>query len=279
MPSTFLLRIAEIESFNNLIQRIKDVVADPEAAWIAQFESSAKSKVIHPQYFDDAFFRDYAELVTGNGIENIPEWWKMLDVDFLSNILSSEEKEALIIKLDPSTIIAGDINSKSQPIVAHQEMKFELVNGEHFEQIDVLIGKKEIARNISKDEPFEYYASGEHDSKKSTIKFIATQKGKQAILSHDIIMLSGFAPGCYVTLSIPELIKKNVPFKSKGKTGKKFAGTIRAIHPVQNAHFLLFTDPSYELVPESVKYKFTEHFYHKQNMKSNPGMIFMEKRI
>lgn len=24
---------------------------------------------------------------------------------------------------------------------------------------------------------------------------------------------------------------------------------------------------------------FTEHFYHKQNMKSNPGMIFMEKRI
>lgn len=249
---------AEIESFNNLIRRIKDVVADPEAAWIAQFESSAKSKVIHPQYFDDAFFRDYAELVTGNGIENIPEWWKMLDVDFLSNILSSEEKEALIIKLDPSTIIAGDINSKSQPIVAHQEMKFELVNGEHFEQIDVLIGKKEIARNISKDEPFEYYASGEHDSKKSTIKFIATQKGKQAILSHDIIMLSGFAPGCYVTLSIPELIKKNVPFKSKGKTGKKFAGTIRAIHPVQNAQFLLFTDPSYELVPESVKYKFAD---------------------
>ncbi len=24
---------------------------------------------------------------------------------------------------------------------------------------------------------------------------------------------------------------------------------------------------------------FTEHFYHKQNMKTNPGMVFMEKRI
>ena len=24
---------------------------------------------------------------------------------------------------------------------------------------------------------------------------------------------------------------------------------------------------------------FTEHFYHKQNMKSNPQMIFMEKEI
>ena len=65
---------AEIESFNNLIQRIKDVADDPDATWITQFESDVKSKVIHPQYFDDTFFRDYAELVTSNGIDNIPEW-------------------------------------------------------------------------------------------------------------------------------------------------------------------------------------------------------------
>ena len=249
---------AEIESFNNLIQRIKDVADDPDATWITQFESDVKSKVIHPQYFDDTFFRDYAELVTSNGIDNIPEWWRRLDVDFLSSILSSEDKEALIVKLDPSTIIAGDINSKSQPIVARQEMKFNFVNGEHFEQIDVLIGKKEIAGNVPKSETFEYYTSDEHNSKKCTIKFVATQKGKQAILSHDIIMLSEFAPGCYVTLSIPELIKKNTPFKAKGKTGKKFIGSIRAIHPVQNAQFLLFIDPSYELVLDSVKYKFAD---------------------
>lgn len=249
---------SDIENFNFFVQRIRDFVADPNAEWIDQFEHDVKAKVIHPQYFSDAFFRDYSELVVANGLDNIPQWWKELNVEFLQELESaSGADEQLCVVLDKSTVLAGEMAKKNQPIVVRERVGFEFPNKDQFDTIKVFLGQKTELGEVDSDAKFEYCAT-ENEKKKFVLKFVATLKGCDSAVSHDVLALSTFAPGCYVTLAIPELLKKNVPFKSKGKRGKRYVGSIKAAYPIQNAQFLIFTDPAYELVLDSVKYRLAD---------------------
>lgn len=250
---------SDIETFKYFVQRVRDFVDDnPDAEWINQFENDVKTKVTHPQYFADSLFYDYSDLITQNGIANIPQWWKELNVDFLLELeAASGVTEKLQIKLDRSTVLAGDEVKKTQPIVVRQLVAFDFTNKDAFEKIDVLINRKPCSEKVASDGRFEFCATNDLE-KQFAMKFVATAKGHEATASYNILNLSTFAPGCYVTLAIPELLKKNTPFKPKGKKGKEFIGTIRAIYPVQNAQFLIFTDPSHELELDSLKYELSD---------------------